>query len=102
MSPAASFTQRRNAVAPTAFGVLENVLGSARFQRAGWKARPLLRIRYGSKDDVGAGAPSRRRPTARGRAVSIATALRTTRSTLAILRDEAPLLSLAENRGAGE
>jgi len=41
------------------------------------KARPLLRIRYGSEDDAGAGAPSRRRPTARGRAVSITNALRT-------------------------
>ena len=41
----------------------------------GWKARPLLRIRYGSEDDDGAGAPSRRGPTARGRAVSIANAL---------------------------
>jgi len=28
-----------------------------------------------SEDDIGAGAPSRRRPTARGRAVSIANAL---------------------------
>ena len=59
-------------------------------------------IRYGSEDDVGAGAPSRRRPTARGRAVSIANALRTTRSTLAILRDDAAFVPLAENGSARE
>ena len=55
-----------------------------------------------SEDDVGAGAPSRRQLTARGRAVSIANALRTTRSTVAILCDEAALVPLAENRGARE
>jgi hypothetical protein len=48
-SPAASFTQRRNTAAPKAFGAVlgGKPPGSARFQRAGWKARPLLRIRYG-------------------------------------------------------
>src|SRR6476646_1001898 len=38
--------------------------------------------RWIGEEDAGAGAPSRRRPTARERAVSIANALRTTRSTL--------------------
>src|SRR4029077_2299316 len=39
-----------------------------------------LHARWIGEDDAGAGAPSRRRSTARGRAVSIANALRTTRS----------------------
>ena len=70
----------------------------------------LLRIRYGSEDDVGAGAPSRRRPTARGRAVSTANALSRLRQgygepgdnafTLAILSDDAAFVPLSKNGSA--
>src|SRR6476619_1030637 len=54
-----------------------------------------------SEADAGAGAPSRRQPTARGRAVSIANALRTTRSTLVILSDDTAFVPLSKNGSAG-
>src|ERR1700757_795281 len=73
----------------------------------GWKARPLLRIwkpglgsacvtGYGSEDDV---SNRRKRKHRAGRP---ANALRTTRSTLAILRNDAALLSLSQNESARE
>jgi hypothetical protein len=61
----------------------------------GWKARPLLRIRYGSEDDVG------NRQTRRYQAGKPhSNGLRTKRSTLAILRDDVAFLSVAENGSA--
>ena len=54
------------------------------------------------EDEVGVGAPSRRGSTARGRAISIANALRTTRSTLAILRDDTAFVPLSKNGSTRE
>jgi|KBSMisStaDraftv2_1062788.scaffolds.fasta_scaffold48066_5 hypothetical protein len=54
------------------------------------------------EDEVGVGAPSRRGLTARGRAISIANALRTTRSTLAILRHDTAFVPLSKNGSTRE
>src|SRR5436190_6112026 len=79
------------------FPIAENESAREHHGWIGWKARPLLRIRYGSEDDIG---NRRRRRYQAGK--PHANALRTTRSTLAILCDEAALLPLGQNGSAGE